>query len=219
MKTAVFLAPTTVALIVVGLPACGGGLSASSTIQGSTSTTTSSVPANPQVATHQSAAKARHSSGSVPAGGAAAFRIGGADNSIPDYGEEANAAERSAAGTTLAAYLGALANGQWSKACPHVASSLRRSLERLASTGKQLKVAGCARDLKALVGRIPSVRADPLTGALAAFRVKGAQAFALFEGPHRRKYYMPMASQGGAWRFTQTAPDAYPLGAPTPASR
>ena len=220
MKAGALLAPTTVVLALVGLAACGGGSSASTT-QSAGSTMTNSAPsATTKTATHPPAAKASGSSGSVPAGGGAvAFRMRGADNSIPDYGEEASAAERSAAGTALAAYLRALAKGQWPEACPHMASSMRRSLERLASTAKRLKGAGCAGDLKALVGSIASVRADPLTGALAAFRVKGTQAFALFYGPRGQKYYIPMVSEGGAWRVTQIAPDAYPLGTPTPASR
>lgn len=221
VKAGALLAPTSVVLALVGPAACGGGSSASSITQNAASTMTSSAPSTTSKAdTSQPTAKAPRSSGTIPSGGGAAgFRMRGADNSIPDYGEEASAAERRAAGTALAAYLGALAKGQWPKACPHVASSMRRSLERLASTAKQLKGAGCAGDLNALVARISSVRADPFSGALAAFRVKGTQAFALFRGPDRQKYYMPMASEGGAWRVTQFAPDAYPLGIPAPASR
>jgi hypothetical protein len=45
---------------------------------------------------------------------------------------------------------------------------------------------------------------------LAALRVKGDKAFALFYGPHAQQYMMPMVREGGAWKVTQLAPMAYP---------
>jgi len=52
------------------------------------------------------------------------------------------------------------------------------------------------------------------TRGVAALRVKGKGAFALFHGPNASKYVMPMVNEGGAWKMSQLAPVAYPLGAP-----
>ena len=47
-------------------------------------------------------------------------------------------------------------------------------------------------------------RANPLSGGLAALRVKGDKAFALFYGPHNQQYMMPMVSEGGPGRSTRS---------------
>jgi|GEM_PF-5192208 len=54
--------------------------------------------------------------------------------------------------------------------------------------------------------------ASPLTHELASLRVKGDDAFALWVGPGRQQYAMPMVDEGGGWRVTQLAPLPYPPG-------
>lgn len=148
------------------------------------------------------------------AGNAAAFVKPGADNSVPTFGSEASAAERAGAEAGLRAYLGARAAREWRKACSLLAAPVRRSVEALAaSTGGSAASSSCDKALPALAPLKPGVPANPLRGALLAFRVRGANAFALFYGPPgRQKYVVPMNREGGAWRPTQTAPIAYPPG-------
>ncbi len=206
-------------LAAIGLAACGGGSSASTSTgateaASSPSTATMPGPESSGGASHPSQPAGSGSAGTGSGGGADAFRVHGADNSIPDYGAEASAAERAAAGAALAAYLKAYAKGEWSKACPYIATSLRSSLQRLASGSKQLTGAGCAKTLATLSAAAPAgTRADPLIGGPAALRVKGDNAFALFYGAHNQQYMMPMASEGGDWKVTQIAPVTYPPGA------
>ena len=174
------------------------------------STTTAQTPS--ATTTKQSGSTHVASRASAKREGSAPFRVKVGDNSIPDFGSEAATSDRSRAAAALAAYLTARAKGDWSAACPYLAIPVRAQLERLASASKG-KVKGCAAALTALeAGSPPAARADVFTHGLAALRLKGGHGFALFYGPHTQQYVMPLASEGGAWRFTQLAPIAYPLG-------
>ena len=56
--------------------------------------------------------------------------------------------------------------------------------------------------------RIPAKdRANPLIGGLASLRVKGDKAFALFYGPHRQQYMVPMVREAGSWKANQDPTD------------
>ena len=147
--------------------------------------------------------------------GAAAFRVAGADNSIPDFGTEAPAAQRRAAGAALSRYLTARAAGRWGAACAVLASAVMTQVEGFAPGGPG--GARCARGLALLPHATGSPAEAPRRG-LAALRRKGAGAFALYYGAHDQQYVMPMKLEGGAWKVTQPAPIAYPLGAEAPGS-
>lgn len=149
------------------------------------------------------------------AGNAASFVKPGQDNSVPTFGSEASPSERGEAEATLRAYLGARASREWARACSLLAASVRHGFEKLASSTKQDGKATCAQVMPALAPVKPGVPANPLQGALLAFRVHGPSAFALFTGPpSQQQYIVPMSREGGAWRPTQAAPIAYPPGAP-----
>lgn len=212
-------------LLTVALAACGGG---SSSTTSSTAATTATGPATttaPKPAAHAPAAKNSHSQGPshpsgysrarAKAGAAAGFVVRQGDNSIPTYGSEASSSEQAAATASLGAYLNARAGGDWGGACAHMAAPVQKQLEALAGA-PGAKAEGCAGVYAKLSARVPAAeRANPLSAGLAAFRVEGDKAFALFYGPHNQKYLMPMVSEGGAWKVNQIAPVAYPLGAPT----
>ncbi len=180
---------------------------------------------SPKAVAHPPVAQSSHSqSSSRPSGsgnpskeGSAPFRVRTGDNSIPNYGTEVPASERGDATAALSGYLAARARGDWSTACSYLGGATRRQLQVLAG-GSKGKHKGCVGTYAMLSARVPAAeRANPLTGGLASLRVKGEKAFALFYGPHSQKYVMPMAIEGGAWKVTQLAPIAYPLGAPTTA--
>lgn len=201
-------------LATAGLTACGGGSGSTS------STSTQSVPnaiSTSAPTTTTSAAKppsASHSSGSASSGGtgSAGFRAKGADNSIPDYGAEASASERDRAAAALSAYLQARSKGEWGRTCPYLSASLSARIKQLGAASKPEQ--SCAAVI-ATYSRGPAAsHADTLTHGLAALRVKGQSAFALYYGPRRQKYVMPMASEAGTWKVTQLSPIAYPPGTP-----
>ena len=58
----------------------------------------------------------------------------------------------------------------------------------------------------------PEEKSNPLRSGLAAFRVEGDKAFALFYGPHRQQYMMPMVHERGSWKVNQLDPVTYPPG-------
>lgn len=228
-------------LAALSLAACGGGSSPSTTSQavGEVPTTHSgSLPGHPQASskssTHsphpqasrhyggltragaaaaerRSAARqaARHRALAKRAGRAAPFLVPVGDNSIPTYGSESSEGQREAAEATLRAYLDARAAGEWGAACAQMAAAVQKQLALLG--GEQ--GAGCPAAYAKLAERIPaSARASVFNGSLTAFRFKEDKAFALFYGPKRRQYMMPMVSEGGAWKVNQTEAVPWPLG-------
>ncbi len=202
-------------LAAVGLAACGGATSSTSstTAQGGPSTATTAP------ATTTTAAKAPRiprSSSASRREGSAPFRVHGGDNSIPDYGSESSAAQRGEATETLGAYLEARAKDNWRGACSYMGSVSQHQLEVLAKAASRGKSNGCAAAYATLsIYAHASERANPLSSGLAAFRVKGDKAFALFYGSHNQKYMMPMVRERGGWKVNQITPVAYPIGAPT----
>jgi hypothetical protein len=209
-------------LSATGVAACGGGGSSVSSTAVSTvaprvaSTTTSSSAVAAAKPAGRAPRRSSPSSGSAAGGsggGAASFRAPHTDNSIPNFGSEAPASEQQRATAVLAGYLRARAGGEFSRACSYLALATRGELERLAG-GANGQSKGCGAILAALSRGPAASRADPLAGGVAALRVRAKSAFALFHGPGNSKYVMPMVSEGGAWKVSQLAPLAYPLGMP-----
>jgi hypothetical protein len=118
----------------------------------------------------------------------------------------------------LGAYLGARAGADWPRACSYLGAQVQKQLALLAGEPGS-GGGGCVAAYAKLASRIEaSDRRSPLVGGLAAFRVEGDKAFALFYGPHEQQYMMPMVSEGGIWKANQLEPIPWPLGAPDPTS-
>jgi hypothetical protein len=205
------------ASLLLGLVACGGGgTSTGSTGAAAVTPTTASgavtVPGRPagepQPSTRVSDAAVVGSSR-----GAAGFRVSRGDNSVPDFGREAQASQRQLAVGALTAFMRARASGEWSKVCEHLARPVLRQLESFAKTSKG-RLKGCGPVLGALMTGPASERADTLTHGVAALRINEKTGFALFYGPSSGKYVMPMQNERGIWKMTQLAPLPYPLGTP-----
>ncbi len=146
------------------------------------------------------------------------FRVPGGENSIPDYGSEAHASERQRATAELAGYLEARVADEWSRACTYLAAALRDQLEKYAGTKTNGK--DCAPILAALFNKTAQDGHQPpantlTTAGIAALRINGDNAFALYHGPNNTKYVMPMINEHGTWKMTQTTPLPYPLTTPT----
>ncbi|HWY19090.1 MAG TPA: hypothetical protein VNY27_10335 [Solirubrobacteraceae bacterium] len=174
-----------------------------------TATTTPTSTTTPPTTPRPGSPSGSASTGS--GGGAASFRAPRGDNSIPDFGAEAPASERARATAALAAFLRARASGDWSTACSQLSATTRKQLETFTRASKG-NAKGCGPVLAALSTGPAASRADTLTGGVAALRIKGTSAFALFHGPHNSKYVMPLVDEGGAWKMGQLAPLPYPLG-------
>jgi hypothetical protein len=217
-------------LSVTGLAACGGGSSNTATVTSSaaaaapTTTATAATTASTPAATAPTPTTSAHSAPSHPAtqtstthlsAAASKFLVKGGDNSIPEYGQEAAAAERARAQVALTTFLHARAHDEWSRVCTELTAPTRQQLEGVlrAAKGRASAIHGCGGVLAVLSGGAAG-RATPQLTGVAALRVKGDVAFALFYGPHTAKYVMPMRNEGGAWKVSQLTPLPYPLGVP-----
>lgn len=189
--------PFAVALSAVSLVACGSDGAGSSDGTG----------ASGSAAIGGSAAVG---SGGGGGNGAASFREPRGDNSIPDFGQEASAAERERAASALVVFLRDRADGDWSGACTELSRAMRDQLAIFAKTSKG-RSRSCGAVLRGPAGAAGTARVEMPAGGVAALRVKGRSAFALFYGAGNRKYVMPMTEEGGVWRMSQIAPLPYPL--------
>ncbi len=141
----------------------------------------------------------------------ASFRTPGGDNSIQNYGDEADMAEREAAATVLAAYLDARAAGDWAGQCRYLSKITRVPMEQYAERSPQTKGKGCAAALEALTGNAASANSpSTLTGPIASLRVEGVNGFVLYHGAGGVDYFVPMVKEGGAWKLGALAPSEFP---------
>lgn len=170
-------------LLLVG---CGsGGGASSSTATGASSTVSVQKPPKP----------------GAPRQGAAQFRTRGGDNSIQEFGTEADESELRAAAVVLHDLLAARAAGRWARACSDLSASFKRSLTQLASRSRQAQGGGCAAALKALsAGVPPTALAEATIADAGALRREGARGFLLYYGAHHTPYGIPVAREGGSWR-------------------
>ena len=145
--------------------------------------------------------------------------VAGADNSVQEYGVEADESERREAAIALQAYLNARAEEDWGTACSYLAKRPMEQLERLqeaaAKQGEEL--GGCAQTLALLKeGRAQALQAAQITEVL-SFRgegdVSGDPSYLIFTAPPGRTLFsMPMYSQGGSWKVGLAKAAELPLG-------
>jgi hypothetical protein len=191
------------ALLASGLAACGGGDSEDSTASSTATTQESTTGAGSE--------GEGSGDGSSADDGSASFRTPGGDNSIQEFGEEADAAELDEASTALSAYMEARAKDDWTKQCVLLAKTTVAPLEQLATRSAQFKGKDCAAILEGLLGRAPaSTRTNTLTDGLASLRVEDDRGFALYHGTGGVDYFVPMVKEDGQWKLGAIAPSEFP---------
>jgi hypothetical protein len=202
MRRVAVIAAMVAALLAVA--ACGGG--SSSSVTSSTASDPAAVTPPPTQKPSKAAQEQAKAERKV-AGRAAPFVAPESDNSVPTFGNEADAPERRAVEASLKRYLQARASEDWAGACRGLAKATRQGFEKLARSA----AGGCPSTLAALSKGADL--SDPLTGSLLSLRINGDNAFALFYGPGRQQYFMPLLREAGVWKPTQVAAIAYPPGA------
>lgn len=143
--------------------------------------------------------------------------VGGADNSVQEYGVEAGAPERREAAIALQAYLNARVEGDWGRACSYLAKRPLEQLERLqsAAAGQGKDLGGCAGALALLGEGEAQLREQARIAEVLSFRgegeVSGDPSYLLYLAPPTRTLYsMPMYLQGGAWKVGLARPAELP---------
>lgn len=219
MKT--LLTAAVVALLAFALVACGGGddETTGATTTGATTTEgTATAPeaddsgGNEKQAGDDSGGDSGADDSSSSAGeGSASFRTPGGDNSIQDFGEEADADQLEAAEAALVGYLDARADGDWKASCEYLADAATQPLQQLAESSPKLKGQSCAVIIGALSAQVPkSSRANPVVDGVASLRVEGDHGFALFHGPQGADFFMTMVEEDGEWKVGALAPSEFP---------
>jgi hypothetical protein len=198
------LALALAALLATGLAACGGDSGDSTSTGGSAATGGEKPSAGPDGSSA--------SNGQSPAKqGSAAFLTPGGDNSVQNFGEEADAAEVEAASAALAGYLRARSKDDWEGECAYLARAAVAPLEQLLSRSPRFKGKGCAAALAALMAGTPaSTRADTMTDSVASLRFEGDRGFALYHGAAGVDYFIPMTKEDGEWKVGALAPNEFP---------
>ena len=201
-------------LLAFALVACGGGDDETTATTARGTTTTEGTTTAPRGGEDSGNGKQAgdDSGGDSSAGeGSAAFRTAGGDNSIQNYGEEADAEELEAAEASLVAYLEARADADWKASCQYLAEAATQPLQQLAESSPKLKGKSCAAIIGALSAPIPrSSRANPVTAGVASLRVEGDRGFALFHGPKGADIFVPMVEEDGEWKVGSLAPSEFP---------
>ena len=217
------IAAVAVFLVVVGLAACGGGDSSGSTTPGADQAQAESKSSQETVKQNdvKSGSGSEGQSGySGPSasdftakhyndsgGGSKQFVVKGGDNSIQEFGEEADTTELKAAAVVLHNFLDARAEGNWAATCDFITSVVIESLEKLAAQAKQVKDQSCAGILEKLTAPAnESIRAEAEKANVRSLRIKGEQAFVIYTAAKGIVLAQPMANESGDWKVASLAP-------------
>ena len=135
----------------------------------------------------------------VSGGGSAEFRVEGGDNSVQEYGAEADSGGLSEAAAVVHSFYVARIAGEWGRACEMLSADERESLAGVAPGAG----GDCAEGLAAYTADVsPSVARAITTVDAASLRREDDQGFLIYTGPPGRTVYaMPLVNEGGAWRL------------------
>jgi hypothetical protein len=134
-------------------------------------------------------------------GGSAQFIVPGADNSVQEYGAEADAAEFGEIAAVFHNFFDARAEGKWAAACTYLAPSTARHYERLVASSGRAKDKSCAAILPVVMSRVPiaDLREEAAQADVGAVRVKGKQAFVIYTGAEGKVAADSILKEHGAW--------------------
>jgi hypothetical protein len=140
-------------------------------------------------------------------GGAEQFVQKGGDNSIQEFGEEADSSEFEAAAIAVHNFLDARAEGNWAAACEYMSNGIVESFKQLASQAKEVEETNCAGILEALTNPAAkaSMKAEAEQADIGSLRTEGERAFVIYTGVEGTIFAMPMASEDGDWKVASLA--------------
>jgi hypothetical protein len=128
------------------------------------------------------------------------FVTPGGDNSVQEFGEEADESEFEEAAAALHAFLDARADGDWETTCEYLSSNVLESLGRFAAEAKQLTGKGCPELLGSVSGpATEDARREAAIADVGAMRVEGDRAYLLYHGTAKTDYAIPMTEEDG-WK-------------------
>lgn len=139
-------------------------------------------------------------------GGAEQFKVKGGDNSVQEFGAEADTSEFDAAATVLHNFLDARAEGNWAAVCQYLSKSTMESFEQLASRAKQGGDTSCGAVLAAITNPAAegAMKAEAEKADVGSLRTEGGQAFLIYT-TDGTILAMPMANEAGTWKVAGLA--------------
>jgi len=149
-------------------------------------------------------------------GGSAQYRVKGGDNSVQEFGAEADEAERDDAATALHNFLDARAQETWEAACSYLSSDVRESLESFAvkareaaakqDSAERFDATSCASILRRLTNRaaLPELRKEAALADVGSLRIGGDRAFVIYTGLGGTIMAIPVVNEDG-WKVASLA--------------
>jgi hypothetical protein len=145
--------------------------------------------------------------------------VKGADNSVQEYGVEADESARREAAIALQSYLNARAEEDWGSACSLLAKRPMEQLERVQSAAAKqgTELNGCAATMALLKEGEAQLQGQAQITEVLSFRgggdISGNPSYLIFTAPPASTLYsMPMYLQGGAWKVGLARAAELPLG-------
>lgn len=140
-------------------------------------------------------------------GGAEQFKVKGGDNSVQEFGKEADAEEFDAAAVALHNFLDARAEGNWAAACEYMSKTTIESFEKLAAQAKQVDETSCGGILGKLTNPAAAqeLKEEAAKASVGSLRLEGEQAFVIYTGIAGTVLAMPMANEDGDWKVAGIA--------------
>lgn len=140
-------------------------------------------------------------------GGSEQYRVKGGDNSVQEFGEEAEPSEFEAAATTLHNFLDARAEGNWAAACEYMSRSTVESFEELAARATGIEDKSCGGILEKLTNPAAkqALKAEAEKADVGSLRSEGDRSFVIYTGAEGTILAMPMAKEGGSWKVASLA--------------
>lgn len=214
--------------LALGLAACGGGDDSTSTSAGtgSTSSTTETTQSTTGKGDSKGKKSAKNEGKSASSkdekkkasnfspeqhsdsgGGSKQYKVKGGDNSVQEYGAEADQEDFEAAAVALHNFLDARADGNWAAACEYMAESVIESFEKLASQSKQVGGKGCGAILEKLTNPAAKklLKEEAAKANVGSLRVEGDRSFVIYNGTGKTILAMPMANEDGEWKVASLA--------------
>ncbi len=129
------------------------------------------------------------------------LRSRGPSAKLVRFGHEASPREREAASLILERNLEARQKGAFAVQCASLdAAGLREVVpDPTKGVARRTECPSALRKLAEPLIDSDLVRADTLTGSVAALRLKGKKAYALYHGKDGADYAVPMSKEGGRW--------------------
>jgi hypothetical protein len=141
------------------------------------------------------------------------------DNSVQEYGVEADESERREAAIALQAFLNARAEEDWGAVCSLLAQKPMEQLEKLqkAAAAQGEERGGCARTMATLkepeANSLEQARITEVLSFRGGGDLSGDPSYLIFTGPPSNTLFsMPMYLQGGTWKVGLARPSELPVG-------